>query len=506
MKKHWTMIVPGAVLAAAAMATPAGAVDLKTAIQEALQTNPEIHQAYYNKQATFEELRQAEGLYYPRLSVEVSGGIRELRNPTRRSLDIADETLYPIEAQAIADLLLMDNGAREAEIRYQAARTDAAAARIEERSEFIALNTSRAYIDYILQQRLVAIEVDNANFHRMLADDLRAGVEQDSISIADLQQAQERYRAAEARVVEAQEELDTAAITFQRLTGMPIGDVTMPPDLSAAMPESLYAAEMLAKENNPLVEEAVADLAAANELTMKAKAEMGPTFSVEGRARYGHDIDGFTGDTTDLMARGVMRWNLFDGGANRANVREQRARANQQQALLFSRQREAVETVRSAWSRLTNQGRLVEQLQEQSNVSDDLLLSYREQFNVGRRSLLDVLDAQNTRANVQAQLEVSKLAQLYAQYRVLAATNNLLEAMGLEMSSHAYSNERDDYSVGPVYDGWKDERTGSGRMIVGAPVEIGSSYDGMVENHNSPEEAAETRANSTSSVGSSDDM
>ena len=109
-------------------------------------------------------------------------------------------------------------------------------------------------------------------------------------------------------------------------------------------------------------------------------------------------------------------------------------------------------------------------------------MSYRAQFNVGRRSLLDVLDAQNTRANVQAQLEVSKLAQLYAQYRVLAATNNLLEAMGLDMPSHAWSNERDDYSVGPVYDAWKDERTGSGRLQVGEPEEIGSSYDGMMEN------------------------
>jgi hypothetical protein len=41
-------------------------------------------------------------------------------------------------------------------------------------------------------------------------------------------------------------------------------------------------------------------------------------------------------------------------------------------------------------------------------VADDLLLSYREQFNIGRRSLLDVLDAQNTRYNVQAQAETAR--------------------------------------------------------------------------------------------------
>ncbi len=76
----------------------------------------------------------------------------------------------------------------------------------------------------------------------------------------------------------------------------------------------------------------------------------------------------------------------------------------------------------------TNQSRLVTELETQSRVADDVLLSYREQFNVGRRSLLDVLDAQNTRYNVQAQPETARMSKLYAQYRVLAASNRLIEA------------------------------------------------------------------------------
>lgn len=441
MKKHWTMIVPGAVLLAAT--APANATDLKTAVQHALQTNPEIQQARYNKGATQMERRQAEGFFYPRVSVEASGGIRELRNPSRRSLGIADETLYPLEAQAVVDQLLFDSGAREAEIRYQAARTDAAAARIEERSEYIALNTSRAYIDYMLQQRLVAIAMDNASFHAQLTSDLREGVSNGSISIADQQQAEERLQSAQARVVEAQEDLDAAAIEFQRLTGMPIGDVTMPPDLSSAMPKTLAAAEMLARDQNPRVDEAVADLEAARQLTRKARGEMGPRFNIEGRARYGHDVDGFEGKTTDLQARAIMRWTLYNGGTNAANVREQEMRANEVHARLFEMQRRALEDVRSSWSRLVNQGRLVKELEEQGRVTDDLLLSYREQFNVGRRSLLDVLDAQNTRYNVQAQAETARLAQHYAQYRVLAATNQLLEALGVQQASESWSGERD---------------------------------------------------------------
>jgi adhesin transport system outer membrane protein len=145
-----------------------------------------------------------------------------------------------------------------------------------------------------------------------------------------------------------------------------------------------------------------------------------------------------------------MRWKVFDGLANTANVREQKARADEVHARLFEMQRRAEEDTRSAWSRLTNQTRLVSELEVQSKVSDDLLLSYREQFNVGRRSLLDVLDAQNTRYNVQAQAETARLAKLYAQYRVLASANRLIEAMGVQMPTAGWSNERERFRAAPV--------------------------------------------------------
>src|SRR3954462_14199996 len=298
-KKHWTMVVPGAVLLCA---SPAFGVELRDAVQAALNTNPQIRQAVANRLATQEERVQATGLWYPRISVEGSAGVRNLRNPTRRSIGIADQTLWPIEGDLILDQLVYDSGGREAEIRRQAARTDAAAARVQERSEFVALNTARTYIDYLLQQRLVAIAQDNVTFHERLSGDLREGVAKGSISIADQQQAEERLQAARTRVTEAREDLDTAGITFRTLTGIPVDSVSMPPDLSQCMPASLDEAEANARQANPRVREAMADLATAREDIAAARAELGPTFHLEGRARAGHDIDGFEGRTTDLQA------------------------------------------------------------------------------------------------------------------------------------------------------------------------------------------------------------
>lgn len=446
-RRHWSLIVPGAVLLSAA---PANAIDLRDAVQAALSTNPQIHQAVANRVATEEERVQAQGLYYPRISVEGSAGIRSLRNPTRRSIGIADETLWPIEGDLILVQNVFDSGAREAEIRRQAARTDAAAARVEERSEFVALNVARSYIDYLLQQRLVAIAQDNVAFHERLAGDLGQGVQNGSISIADQQQAQERLQSARAKVTQAKEDLSAAAIEFQTLTGVPMDSATMPPDLSQAMPGTLNDAEQLARDNNPLVQEAIADLNASREDVRKAKAELGPRFNIEARARAGHDIDGFAGRTTDLQALGVLRWDLYNGGIKEANVREQQGRADEAHGRLFEMTRQAEEDARNAWNRLTNQSALASELEVQSRISDDLLLSYREQFNVGRRSLLDVLDAQNSRYNVQAQAETARLAKLYAQYRVLAAANRLVEALGVAMPAAAQGGQRERFHVNPI--------------------------------------------------------
>jgi adhesin transport system outer membrane protein len=447
IKKHWTMIVPGAVLLCA---SPAFGVELRDAVQSALNTNPEIRQAVANKAATQEERVQGQGLWYPRISVEGSVGVRSLRNPTRRSIGLADQTLYPIEGDLIVQQLLYDSGGREAEIRRQASRTDAAAARIEERSEFVALNVSRTYIDYLLQERLVAIAQDNVTFHERLVGDLREGVAKGSISIADQQQAEERLQSARARVTEAREDLDTAAISFRTLTGVPIDTVSMPPDVSQCMPGSLEDAEALARGNNPRVQEAIADLNTAREEVRAAKADIGPKFYLEGRARAGHDIDGFAGRTTDLQANGVLRWTLYNGGIKEANVREQQNRADEVHGRLFQVTRQAEEDTRTAWSRLVNQNALVGELETQAKISDDVLLSYREQFNIGRRSLLDVLDAQNSRYNVQQQTETARLARLYAQYRVLAAANKLVECLGVGMPAAAVGTDRSRFHVNPI--------------------------------------------------------
>ncbi|WFL76634.1 TolC family protein [Altererythrobacter arenosus] len=441
-----------------APANTGNVISMQEAIEVAMAANPEILQAQYNTEAIQMEREQAQSLYLPRLDIEASAGIRRLENNTRRNLGIANDELYPLEAQVSADWTILDFGRRRGELLRQAARVDGASLRVTERSEFIALATARQYLDVLLQQRIVAAAQDNLAFHNTLVTDLSRGVEEESISIADLQQAEERFLSAKVRESEAVESLESAQHALRRLTGLTINTVTLPPDLSAALPSTEDETLGLARTRNPLVREAQADVDAAHGQVMAAKGEFWPTIGIDARGRVGEDIDGFAGETNDIQARVYLRWNVFDGGLKQGRYQEMVHRASQARYRLHEMTRRAEEDASNAWTALRAQQNIGAALARQSEVSDDLLLSYRSQFNVGRRSLLDVLDAQNTRFNTQVRLETSRFSQLFAQYQILAATNQFLDAMNIAPGAGAGKAERERFDYGPSKEAETDYR------------------------------------------------
>lgn len=435
--------------ASVAIAQSGAPISLQEAVTVAVNSNPEVAQAQYNTEAIQFERKQAQGLFAPRVDIEASAGVRHLDNATRRSLGINDQELYPLEAQARGEWVLFDFGRRKGELLRQAARVDGASLRVVERSEFIALQVARQYLDVLLQQRVVAASQDNVSFHQSLVNDLSTGVQQGSISIADQQQAQERLQAALVRQTEAELALEEAQITLRRLTGLDINNVQMPQTMAEQVPASIDEAVGLARTSNPRVREADADVDASHALAESVKGELFPRIGVDVVGRYGEDIDGFRGRTKDVQGRVFMRWNIFDGGINRANYQEMVRRASEARYRLYQVTREAEEDVRTAWATQRAQSRVANDLATQSRVSDDLLLSYRSQFNVGRRSLLDVLDAQNTRYSVQVRLETARFSEMFARYQVLASVNRFLSGLNVAPGAGSGMDERGRFNYGP---------------------------------------------------------
>jgi adhesin transport system outer membrane protein len=146
----------------------------------------------------------------------------------------------------------------------------------------------------------------------------------------------------------------------------------------------------------------------------------------------------------------VARWNLYRGGADIANEQEQIRRASEQRLVLHQNHREIEEAVRISWDRRLRQADLAQTLRAQTAANVGLVGSYREQLVVGRRSLLDVLGAQNTRYNVAVLAKTAEFAARFAEYRLLAATGTLLSTMNLQSAKQSEAYARDEFNVPPT--------------------------------------------------------
>lgn len=423
------------------------AMSLKEAMAVTLESNPEIGQASENREAIEFELRQARGLYLPSVDLEASVGARDLDNPSRRLGGLDDDPLYPSEVGLTITQKLFDGGGRRAELERQAARVDSAAFRVLERSETLGLQVVREYLEILLQAQIVEESRRNMGFHQQVISDIGSLISGGTLTEADRQQGQERLLAAKARMKEAEEELEAAKARFLTLVGKPFSNASMPASMASALPKSLDAAIGLARVNNPRIKVANADIDVADAQVDAARSKMLPEIFLEGRARTGNDIDGSEGRTSDMQARVVAKWNLYRGGIDIANEQEQIRRASEQRLVLHQNYREVEEAVRISWDRRLRQIDLAGTFREQAASNGQLVSSYRDQLAVGRRSLLDVLGAQNSRYTVNILAKTAEFAARFAEYRLLAATGTLLSTMNLQAAKQSDAYARKEFNV-----------------------------------------------------------
>lgn len=425
----------------------AGAMTLREAVTEALGSNPEILQAAENREAVEFELRQARGLFLPTVDLDASAGVRRLDSPSRRRLGEENQSLSPAEVGLSINQVLFDGGNRRSEVERQASRVDGASFRVAERSEGIALQVAQEYLEILLQAEIVAETRNNVGFHQQMVGEIQESVAGGALTSADTTQARERLLAARARHHEASEDLEAAKIRFLRLVGKQIGKPKYPGSLSSALPRDLQTAIDMARAQSPRVAASGADVDAADAMVRGAQAAYMPNVSLQGRARYGDDVDGSRGHTSELEAKVVARWNLYRGGQDVAKEQERIRRASEQRHALHQVHREVEESVRTAWDRRIKRSELAATLKQQAATNAQLVSSYREQLRVGQRSLLDVLDAQNTRYNVAVLARTSQYAALFEEYRILAATGSLARTLGIATVEQGQAYARDTFSV-----------------------------------------------------------
>ena len=433
----------GGVLGAILFVTGQGsAMDLKTAIEIALETNPEIGEASANRRAIDFEYQQAKQLGNPNVIIEGRAGPELIDSRTTRLFGTNDEALFARQASVVLQQNLYSFGRHDAEQDRQASRSDAAAHRVWERTEFVSLDVAQAYYDILRLREILDFSDQNVAFHQKISDDLSRGVTSGITRETDRVQAQERLSSSLISRNEVEESHDIAQAKFLQLVGQEIGTVITPPSMAAMTPNSLTAALAAARRNNPTIKIAYADLDVARAEYRAAKAEGKPELLFELDGRAGDHVGGFRDRSNDVRAQVVFRYE-FRGGIRKSAVQEHINWVDEARQRVMGVERNVENLVRNAWITRTKTQARVNDLQERVTTGQKLRSDYEREFRIGNRSLLDILNSQEDLFQSQSALITAQQADKYAQYRLLAATGDLLSALGLEPRRESKANLRD---------------------------------------------------------------
>jgi outer membrane protein, adhesin transport system len=426
--RRWTL----ALFASAAMVVVGNSQALATSLQDsvygAIETNPEIDIVKTNRRAVDQELRQARAGYLPSLDFRAAAGPEWSDNNTTRARNGSD-TRFRTESQLTLSQMLFDGFATRSEVERQQARIDSAAHRVEEAAEFIALNAIEAHLDILRNQEIVRFNEANIAQHERILGGVRDLEEGGRGDIGDVRQTESRLARAFDTLAVSRGALADAIARYQRVVGARPGDLEDAVAPAAALPPSPEDAANLASVNSPTVRIAAADTDVAGAEIRASRAGFYPRFDVELGTGLNRNIDGAQGRDNDASGLLVMRYNLYRGGADMALEREAFHRANEARASLDNTRRLAEQEARISYNALQTATARREALTQKEEAQRRTRDIYAEQFEVGTRQLLDLLDGENELFLNRVELVTAVYTERFAAYRVLAVVGELLNTL-----------------------------------------------------------------------------
>jgi outer membrane protein, adhesin transport system len=423
-----SVLAAAAVVAAPALAEP---LTLAQAQLIALKRSPELGHAQARVGAAEAVEDQVKRERLPKVTVDAAAGWRHLENDARINLGFSAVNERPLYATITLDQAVWDFGKIGNEVRAQ--KANLAASQYEEQAagETVAFNVSRAYLQAMVQERILAAAEDNLAFHHKLSADVTEGVARGAMSISERQQSEERLQSAKVLVAQARSDLEGARAELALLIGSEDFELSLPAGPRSILPVSLAEAVAVAEVNDPRLHASQNKLAAAGWSAKRTRSERWPTVSVRGSARAGEDFQGYRGETKEYELLFAMRWPLFDGGVTAARIRQADYLEDQARFVLAASQRDSELQVRKAWASLESWRSKFAEQQTRYAVAALVLDSYRAQFGIGRRSLLDLLDAQGSVYSATVDSEIARFGTLLAEYGMLAQVNRLREHFGI---------------------------------------------------------------------------
>ena len=407
---------------------------LRDIAQKAVLNNPEVMAKWHNFRAAVEEVGVASGAYLPRVDVVAGAGREYLKQPAFSGSKVTQEGYYDRNGWLVSlNQMMFDGFATRNEVKRLGKAQLVRYYELLDASEAIALEAARAYLDVIRYRLLVNLAEDNYVSHRATFEQLLRRTQSGVGRRVDLEQAASRLALAEVNLTTETANLHDVTARYQRIVNSQPPQVIFSPALiSRAMPSSQKVALEKLFKNNPALLAAQENIEAADYDIAVRRAAYSPRLDFRARTDNAENYLGVIGDRTNNVAEVVLTYNIFNGGSDRARERQYIERKHLAVDLRDKACRDTRQTLSIAYNDVNRLREQVSFLNIQVGLVEKTRDAYRDQFNVGQRTLLDLLDTENEllsarRSAINADMDLS-----LAYLRTYAGMGTLLEFMELK--------------------------------------------------------------------------
>lgn len=401
---------------------PIYAVTLPQAVEETLSTNPQMQKSISDYVATTNDLDIAKSGYRPTL--DFIGAIGKENSDKDRPGDAISLTRK--ESKLIANQNLFEGFATAYDIKEKSARVNASRYSAMQAANSIGLRTTEVYLQVIRQKKILDLLLSNVRTHERIYKMIKQKTDSGLSRRSDLEQTRGRLALAYSNYISQQNNYQDAMTNFERMYGklLSSADLETPelPMLPAVNETGLIEA---ANKYSPTLILQRSNITTQESLLQKERKGFYPTLDLELAGEWNDDIDGVEGKDQSYQAMLRLKYNIYSGGNDESLRVKNLQLVTSEKEELNNQQRAVYEKIRLAFTAeriLANQIKCLKLHMEQTRQTAD---SYAKEYQLGRRTLLDLLNTELEYNNAQQSVENALFDRLYARYRVLEASGVL---------------------------------------------------------------------------------
>jgi adhesin transport system outer membrane protein len=415
------------------------AQSLEQAVAYSLDTNPEIRVAYTQFKVFEKRVGQATAAYFP--TVDLTGGIgyEYTDSPATRSARSLNADAPTLNRREIG-ISITQNLFTGFHTRSEVGRTrsDATAElwRLYGKAEDLALQVSQVYVAVIEAKKLVELSENNVASHQKTYEQIKFRTESGLGSSAELSQINARLAKAHSNLIAAKNNYLDSEVALYRVIAQRPDNLVVPYPDSSLLPENKNEGLTTALENNPFVKAAANDIDAANYQYDSAKSAYYPKVSLVINANFDDNLDGIdsdsfgaNGESNEVLAMVRFSYNILSGGKDKAYVKETAYNVNQTKDLNRSVCRQVEESFMLSWNAFEQLNLQKKYIKMHVVAAKDTQLDYLQQYRIGQRSLLDLLDTENELYQSRIDFVGAEMSEIIAQYRILHSMGLLLDSL-----------------------------------------------------------------------------